>query len=47
MRAVWAAIRRDHAGEYELHEFTAQYAETPVAIGGTALGIGLAVRREG
>ena len=45
VRAVWAAIRREHAAEYELHEFTDQYPETLAAIGGTALGIGLAVRR--
>lgn len=46
VRAVWESLRRDHAGEYELHEFTAQYPETAAAIDGTALGIGLAVRRE-
>jgi hypothetical protein len=48
VRAAWGSIRRDHADEYELHEFTAQYPETAEALGGgTALGIGLAVRRAG
>jgi Methyltransferase domain len=46
VRAAWQWIRRDLAGEYELHEFTAQYPETAAALdGGKALGIGLAVRR--
>jgi hypothetical protein len=46
VRAMWERIRRDHADEYELQEFTAQYPATAEALdGGTALGIGLAVRR--
>jgi hypothetical protein len=46
VRAVWDRIRREHADEYELHEFTAQYPETAAALEGeTALGIGLAVPR--
>jgi Methyltransferase domain len=46
VRAVWRSLRAAHAGEYDFHEFTAQYPETAAALdGGTALGIGLAVRR--
>jgi hypothetical protein len=45
VHAVWSWIRRQLAGEYDLHKFTAQYPETATALnGGTALGIGLAVR---
>lgn len=48
VRAVWDWIRTDLADAYELHEFTAQYPQTAAALdGGTALGIGLAVRRDG
>ena len=45
VRAVWESLVRDHSDEYEFREFIAQYPETPAAVGGTALGIGLAVRR--
>lgn len=47
VRAVWRSLRSGHADAYDFHEFTAQYPETGAALGGeTALGIGLAVRRE-
>ncbi len=43
VRAVWDRLRREHAGEYDFHEFTAQYE----GIAGTPphMGFGLAVRR--
>lgn len=46
VRRAWTELRADHGHEFELFEFTAQYAEVLKLIGRPVLGIGLAVRRE-
>ena len=45
VRAVWKWIRTTRASEYDLHEFTAQYAEVERATSERYMGIGVAVRR--
>lgn len=47
VQQTWRDIRRDHADEYDFHEFTAQYGEVREREGRTFLGLGVAVRRDG
>jgi hypothetical protein len=44
--AVWQWLRREHADDYDFHEFCEQYPEVERARGERYLGIGLAVRKE-
>jgi hypothetical protein len=43
--AVWEEVKRAHADEFEVHEFTAQYDEVLARKGARSLGLGLLVRR--
>ncbi len=45
VRRVWSELRASGAGEFDFHEFTAQYDEVVERVGDTVLGIGLAVRK--
>ena len=45
VRAVWRWLRREHADDYDFHEFCEQYPEVERARGESYLGIGLAVRK--
>ena len=42
---TWGEIRREHAGEWEFHEFAEQYPEVLERTGAPHLGLGVAVRR--
>lgn len=45
VRQTWDRFRAEGGAEWEFHEFTAQYAEVTARFGGTAFGLGLAVRK--
>lgn len=42
---VWRRFRESGAGEWDFHEFTAQYDEVVARRGETSMGLGLAIRR--
>jgi hypothetical protein len=43
---LWAELREQHGDVYDFVDFTEQYGEVTDRIGGTLLGIGLAVRKD-
>ncbi len=45
-RSAWREVREEHADAYDFAEFTEQYPEVQKRVGGTLLGIGLAVRKD-